>query len=475
MALRQIIIGDKITKAKTRKAEIEARKADAAKTRAALDEEEKQLEAAHEEVDENTPAEDVKVIEEKIAAWEEQEETLQELEAQIDEELEQVEQEITDLEAQLDEINERANTRKKTPECKTPETRKETNDMIITRKDWHGMDYQQRDAFVAREDVKGFAQGIRDMIGGNRRDIKGKELTIPDVMLPVIRTVAEENSKLLKHVNVQRVPGTSRINVMGVIPEAVWEGMCDKISELDWSVGQVEMDGYKVQGGLYLCNAIIEDSDLNLIDEVINMLGKAMGLAIDKAILYGNGTKMPKGIVARLAEESKPAGYSNNAPAWVDLHESHLIAVTGKTDAALFKTIVEATGMIDSDYARGTTFWAMNHKTRTKLIAAALSINAAGAIVSGIENAMPVVGGAIEELNFIPDDVIIGGYGDMYVVAERAGMQMAYSTEVKFMDDQTAFKGTARMDGMPVVPSAFVAIGINGAAPTAAMTFASAT
>lgn len=474
MALRQIVIGDKIAKAKERKAQIAARKADAAKKRAELDEKEQELEAAHEEVDENTPQEDVQVIEEQIAAWEEQEANLQEVEAKIEEELEQVEQEIADLEEQLEEVNSRAAAHKKTPERQAPETRKETTDMMITRKDWHGMDYQQRDAFAARADVKTFAQGVRDMIGGNRRDIKGKELTIPDVMLPVIRTVAEENSKLLKHVNVQRVPGTSRINVMGVTPEAVWEGMCDAISELDWSVGQVEMDGYKVQGGLYLCNAIIEDSDLNLIDEVINMLGKAMGLAIDKAILYGTGTKMPQGIVTRLAEESKPVGYSNNAPEWVDLHTTNLIAVTGKTDAALFKAIVEGTGAIDSDYARGTTFWAMNHKTRTKLISAALSINAAGAIVSGVENTMPVVGGAIEELNFIPDDVIIGGYGDMYVVAERAGMQMGYSTEAKFMDDQTAFRGTARMDGKPVVPAAFVAIGINGNTPDATMTFATA-
>lgn len=475
MALRQIILGDKIAKAKEHKAAVEARAEEAKKTRAALDAQEQELEAAKDEVDESTPPEDVQVIEERITAWEEKESALQEMEQQIAQDLETVEAEIAELESQLAELNARAESRKKTPERKAPETRKEKIDMVITRKDWHGMDYQQRDAFAAREDVKAFAQGIRDMIGGNRRDINGKELTIPDVMLPVIRTVAEENSKLLKHVNVQRVPGTSRINILGVTPEAVWEGMCDKISELDWSVGQVEMDGYKVQGGLYLCNAIIEDSDLNLIDEVINMLGKAMGLAIDKAILYGTGTKMPKGIVHRLAEETKPTGYSSNAPAWVDLHATHLIAVTGKTDAALFKAIVEATGVIDSDYARGTTFWAMNHKTRTKLISAALSINAAGAIVSGIESTMPVVGGAIEELNFIPDDVIIGGYGDMYVVAERAGMQMGYSTEAKYMDDQTAFRGTARMDGMPVMPAAFVAIGINGAAPDATMTFASAT
>lgn len=51
-------------------------------------------------------------------------------------------------------------------------------------------------------------------------------------------------------------------------------------------------------------------------------------------------------------------------------------------------------------------------------------------------------------------------------------MQFAYSQEYRFMDDQTAFKGTARYDGMPVVADAFVAIGIGGVKPDAsAVTF----
>lgn len=476
MALRQIILGDKIAKAKERKAQAEARAEEAKKTRAELDAQEQELEDAHNEVDENTPPEDVAVIEEKIAAWEQQEETLHELEETITAELEQVEQEIADLEAELEEINSRAAARNKTPEMKKPEERKEIIPMN-NRKTWFGLDYQERDALLGNERVKTFAANIRSMMGRNNRadtvGLSGAELTIPDELLPVIRTRAEENSKLLKHVNVQRVSGTSRANVMGVAPEAIWEGMLDEIDQLHWTVGQVELDGYMVEGGMYLNNTIIEDSDLNLLTEIVNMLGKAMGKAIDKAILYGTGTKMPKGIVTRLAETVKPSGYSNNAPEWVDLHSTHLIAVSGKTDAALFKAIVDATGVIDSDYSDGVTFWAMNNKTRTKLMSNSLSINAAGAIVAGVENAMPVVGGKIEVLNFIPDDVIIGGYGDMYLMAQRAGMQMGYSQHAKYMANQTAFRGTARYDGKPVIASAFVAIGIGGTAPTASdVTFA---
>ncbi|MDE6708512.1 MAG: phage major capsid protein, partial [Oscillospiraceae bacterium] len=98
--------------------------------------------------------------------------------------------------------------------------------------------------------------------------------------------------------------------------------------------------------------------------------------------------------------------------------------------------------------------------------------NGTGAVVSGQTKTMPVIGGTIETLNFIPDDVIIGGYGDLYLLAERAGVKLSQSEHARFIEDQTVFKGTARYDGTPVIPEAFMAISIGGNAPTAAMTFA---
>lgn len=473
MALKQLILSDKIRKAQARLEAARLKEEETRSQRTALESREQELIQAREEVNENTPPEEQQILEEQITAWEEQEAALQETEAQISQEIESVQQEIEDLNAQLEEINARAKGAPKAPEQK-PEERKEHTAMntMNTHRLWFGLDHQERDAFMAREDVKTFAARVRELIG-EKRTVKGAELTIPVVMLPMIRTVAAEASKLLKHVNVQRVRGESRVNIAGIIPEAVWTDMCAKINEVDWAFGQVELDGYKVAAGLYLCNAIVEDSDLDLITEALTRLGRAIGLALDKAITYGTGTKMPLGIVTRLAQSAKPDNYPANAPEWKNLSATNLLAVTGKTGAQLFQAIVEATGAINSEYATGATFWAMNRKTKIKLVSNALSINAAGAIVTGIDNTMPVIGGAIEELNFIPDDVIIGGYGDMYPLVERAAVKFAYSTEARFMDDQTAFKATARYDGMPVVADAFVAIGINGVKPTAgAVTFA---
>jgi HK97 family phage major capsid protein len=249
--------------------------------------------------------------------------------------------------------------------------------------------------------------------------------------------------------------------------------MCGKINELEFYAGQVTLNGYKVAGYVPLCNAVKEDSDLDLITLILDLLTNSLGLALDMAILYGTGTKMPMGIVARLAKTTAPEDYPANAPEWKNLSETNLLAVTGKTGAQLFQAIIEATGAIDSDYTNGNMFWAMNAKTHAKVVAQSVSINAAGAVVAGVERTMPVLGGAIEVLNFIPEDVIIGGYGDMYLLAERAGMELAYDTSVHFLEDETVFRGKARYDGTPVIPAAFVAIGINGNKPAAnAVTFA---
>ena len=182
---------------------------------------------------------------------------------------------------------------------------------------------------------------------------------------------------------------------------------------------------------------------------------------------------MPLGIVTRLAQTSEPSGYPATARPWVDLHSTNIVTLSaGLTGANLISKIVEASGKAKSSYSRGEKVWVMNETTYTKLMAATVSVDASGRVVSGVSDRMPVVGGIIEVLNFLPDNVIIGGYFDLYLLAERAGNEFAESEHVFFIQDQTAFKGTARYDGQPVIAEGFVAIGLENTTPNATMTFA---
>ena len=442
---------------------IDSKKAELAELRTAAAELEKREKELESDINEAKTEEEKAVVEKAVNQFEQDK-------AENEKSISELETEIADMEKELDAVEQKQ---------QTPQIEGNSGDEIRkgkvkmeARVKFFGMNVQERDAFFANDAVKSWLERVREM-GKNQRSIAGAELLIPEVALDLIKETTLKYSKLYKHVNVKSVPGKARQNVMGAIPEAIWTEMCSTLNELNLTFNNVEVDGYKVGGFIAICNAVLEDSDIALATEIISALGQAIGYALDKAILYGTGTKMPLGIVTRLTQAAKPSGYSTTARAWANLTTSNVLAISGKTDAALFKELVIASGNAKADYSHGEMFWAMNEKTFTKLVANALTINAAGAIVTGQNGTMPVIGGAIEKLSFIPDDVIIGGYGDLYLLAERAGTAISQSEHARFIEDQTVFKGTARYDGLPVIAEGFVAIGIGGTKPTAnAVTFA---
>ena len=383
---------------------------------------------------------------------------------------------IRDLEEQLS-AEECAQNTDPAPEASAPEIpAQEVRTAMRKNIIFDRMTAQERTALIQREDVKAWLTEVRACMT-EKRAITNVGLTIPEVMLGLLRENIIVYSKLYKHVTVRPVGGTARQLIMGTVPEAIWTDCCANLNELTLGFNDLEMDCFKVGGFFAICNANLEDSDIDLAAELLSALGQAIGLALDKAILYGrnaSGTqKMPMGVVSRLVQTEAPTGYPATARTWADLHTSNVISITAanSTGIKLFQSLVSASGAIKGKYSRGEKTWVMNEATYTALTAEAMAVNAAGAIVSGMGATMPVIGGAVEVLSFIPDNVIIGGYFDLYILAERAGQKFAQSEHVRFLQDQTVFKGTARYDGAPAIAEGFAAIGIKGTTPNATMTF----
>lgn len=391
--------------------------------------------------------------------------------------------EIEGLEAELSEAEAAAPTRSKENHLTKERTERkmETNINIralpMSRRAFDALPMEQRSEIVAREDVREFFAQLRSM-KGQQRGVSGAELTIPVVFLDMIAENMYRYSKLLNRVRIRNVNGEARQTIAGTVPEAVWTEMCGAINELTFVFNQVTLDGFKVSGYVPVCNSILEDNDINLASWIVEMLSESIGLALDKAILYGKGaaSKMPLGIVTRLAQASKPTDYPANAPEWVDLHTSNILKVDSTAEPiAFWSALAVAAGNTFTRYSRGRQFWAMNSKTYAKLRAKLIAFNYEGGLVAQFPGTMPVVDGDIDVLEFIPDGDIIGGYGDLYLLALRAGMTIESSREVQFIQDNTVFKGKERADGMPVIPGAFVAININNASVTTVMDFAADT
>ena len=415
-------------------------------------------------IEEALTEEEKKVVEEEIDKHEAEKAELDEKEKALSDEVTELEKELADLETEQEKEPEKKEDPKEEEERKSVKT-------METRK-FFNMNAQERDAFFAREDVNSYLDEVRSAIR-EKRALTNVGLTIPEAFLGLIRENLLDYSKLYKYVDVRRVSGDARAVIMGSIPEAVWTECCANLNELNLGFNDVELGCWKVAGYYAICNANLEDSNVNLAAEIITALSKAIGLALDKAILYGTGTRMPLGIVTRLVQTEAPADYPATARAWVDLHTSNIKSIPANTTgAALIAAIITAFGNAKGKYSRGTKVWVMNETTYTNLVAASVSVDASGAIVAGVNGQMPVVGGNIEVLDFIPDNVIIGGYFDLYLLAERAGAKFMSSEHVRFLQDQTVAKGTARFDGQPAIAEAYVAIGLNGVTPNATMTFA---
>ena len=453
MALRVLMTKKKLDTAKKSLEELRSQREE-------FEKRESEIEKA---IEEALTEEEKKVVEEEIDKHEAEKAELDEKEKALSDEVTELEKELADLETEQE----------KEPEVK--EVPKEEERKVVktmeTRK-FFNMNPQERDAFFAREDVKSYLNEVRSAIR-EKRALTNVGLTIPEVFMGLIRENLIDYSKLYKYVDVRKIGGSGRAVIQGSISEAVWTECCANLNELSLGWNDVELDCYRLAGFYTVCNANLEDSDIDLASELIRALAQAIGLALDKAILYGTNVKMPLGIITRLVQTEAPADYPATARAWVDLHTSNIKSIPANTTgAALIAAIITAFGNAKGKYSRGTKVWVMNELTYTNLVAASVSVDASGAIVAGVNGQMPVIGGNIEVLDFIPDNVIIGGYFDLYLLAERAGAKFMTSEHVKFLQDQTVFKGTARYDGVPAIAEAFVAIGLNGVTPNATMTFA---
>lgn len=394
--------------------------------------------------------EDSKLIDEEIEVHEAEK-------SENSEAKETLEAEIRALEEELEELESKTPSHK---EVEDTEVRSNIqNNMIVRGGDsmkvrkgiFKGQERSSVDSFVKRDDMQEFITNVRSI--GQKREINGAELNIPDVALGLLRDELHRYSKLYSKVNARSVKGEGSVRVLGAIPEAIWTDMAGRINELNFEFSQVEVSGYKVSGYIPVDNYLLEDSDINLASEILDMIAQSIGYSLDKAILYGTGVKMPEGVVT-------------------GTKDANIGQIAGTKAEDKIANIVRFAGKAKANYGAGNLFFAMSEATFTELQALLVNFDSSGAIVSKVTGQLPVVGGELVILPFIPDGDIIGGYGSQYLLVDRASTKLAVSEHTRFIEDQTVFRGTARYDGRPVFDDAFVVFNLNNTAPAKSIAFA---
>lgn len=231
MALRQLILSRRVAEKQSALGKARAKLDEILEKRKALQVREGELEAAVKEITEETEDEIKAELDAAVAEFEAEVAVVEADQAAAEQEIVQIESEISDIQAELDELTAKIegdeNPPEPTIEPADDEARAERKVHTMNTRSIFGTP-EQRSAFFAREDVKSYLGEIRAAIR-EKRAVSGAALTIPVVMLDLVRQEVAQASKLLPYVRVRNVGGQSRQNIAGAIPEGVWTDMCANI------------------------------------------------------------------------------------------------------------------------------------------------------------------------------------------------------------------------------------------------------
>lgn len=422
----------------------------------------------------NTP-EEREAVEAAVADYDKELQAHEEAKAKLTESIAALEKELNELEKPLPAPAQTGAEPKKERMITTMAPLTNIRTLAMNCRAFDTLPEAKQQSIMADHKTKEFIANVRAMRGVNA-SVTGADLAIPVSILPILNENRFRYSKLMNRVMVRTVRGEVHQPIGGLAPEAVWEDCCDALNELDFAYSMVSLTCKKVGGFVLICNSLLQETDIDLLADLIEMISEALGKAKDKAILYGKGDaySMPAGIVPRLAQQSKPDNYPVNAPEWVDLHSTHLISIAANlTGADFWAALRVAAGNTFTRYARGELSWCMNSKTYALLESKAIATSVTGEWVAIIGGRLPIVSGQIDVLEFMPDGDIVGGYFQLYLWAQhdsafigtdRTGLQLR-------VKDATLVFGRERADGMPLIPEGFVGININGQAVTTVMNF----
>ena len=331
-------------------------------------------------------------------------------------------------------------------------------------------------AIMNDPETAAFLANVRKL-ATTQTSVTGADVGIPTSILPLLTENRYRYSKLYNRVMVRTVRGEAHQPIAGLAPEAVYMDCCDALNELNFSYSMVPVTCHMLGGFVMICNSLLQETDFDLLADLLEMMSQSLGLSKDKGILYGKGGPygMPLGVVTRLAQQSKPDNYPPNAPAWVDLHFTHIITIDGSSldGAAFWAALRIAAGNTFSRYARGEVSWVMNSKTYAYLESKAIATTAGGQWVALIGGRLPIVSGNIDVLEFLPDGDIVGGYWQLYLLAqhETAVLGADRTGATLRIKNATLIFAYERFDGAPLIPEAFVAMNIMGQSVTTTMAF----
>ena len=439
MALKMLMRKRKLDELKKQLENIRSEQADFLMRESEIDTRESEAIKALEEMTDESTQEERDAVEQEAEAIETARAELAEVKKQKETEIAELEQQIRELEAELVDVE--------PPVVSEPEQEAPAVKRSERREDHIRMNkYETRAQMLERlerDEVRDFYTKLVEAAKEGRA-LTGGDETIPEIVVDMIMTRMGDYAKVKPLVNVVRLKGTARVLLDGAIPEGVWVECCEPVSSLTLAISKIDLDCYKAGGYVEVCNAIIHDSLINMANYVEDKIAQAIAKAVDKAILVGAGSasKQPEGIIPAL---ELVAGQQFTAADLEGIMAAIAVIDTGEEDVGALTAVM-----------RRSTYY-------TYIQPDMLLATAAGtlAMQSANEAVLPD-GTKVVFSQYVPaGQIVIGDFRAGYILAERQELTLSISRDVKFIEDNTVFKGIARYDGKPTNTKYFVLISLD--------------
>lgn len=430
MALKQIMLSK-------RKSNIEKELEELREKEESLIVRESELESAIEEAE---TEEEQEAVETEIEEYEEEKTTLKDKKKELEEEIVAIDEELAEIE------NRSKENKIQTRSAAAVETREMGDINLKVNK------YETREQMLNRlaiPEVKNFYENLRTAII-EKRGLENNDLIIPEQVMLAIQHRVGDYGVLIKEVNSINLKGTARIVMNSGSPTLFWTEMCASLQESTLgALNQIEIDGFKLGGYLFLCNAMIEDSMIDLANYVEEEFAKAIAKFKDEAIMNGKGaaSKEPEGIRTIVTETSEVEDILG------------ILQAIGSLGYAEDGEVLP--------YVAEKAIATMNRNTYySKVLPETYGKDANGKIVYGLGQTLPD-GTPIKITETVPTgEVVVGDFKNGYLWADRKETTFDTNDRLKWVEEQTGFKVSGRHDGKVVHKNFFKRVKFKDVATT---------
>ena len=285
-------------------------------------------------------------------------------------------------------------------------------------------------------------RGFKPLTAAERKyynEVKDKHsfdgLELPKTVFDRVFEDLTQNHPLLSEINFVNVTGVTEWIVRKDDVEPAWWGkLCDEIKKkLDNGFETIKTDLYKVSAYVPVCKAMLALGPEWLDRYVRTILAESIALAMEKAIIAGEGGEEPIGIIKKIAEVSEGKNQDKGAKALVDFSPE---TIGGEILAPLAK----------GKNGLGRLILIVNSTDYYKKFYPLFNIQDENGVYH--KQNLPFDGKVIES-NYMPEGKMAVGEAKNYFMGIGSVLKIEHSDEYRFLEEQRVYIAKQYANGRP--------------------------